>query len=289
MRESMRDNVEILYHYCSVETFRNIVQNAVLWLSDIEKSNDKQEGMICRDWVNQDIKGYLENDDKSLQIWEKWYKNGVGIEKRSPIKMFCACFSEGRDDLGQWREYAQNGKGIAIGFDKKILEELNLINEYYISFGKVIYKNSKRYIQKLVNENIRKLKYKGVGHVALELAGNYKIPFSFVKAPCFSQEREWRVVVRAAIGNYNIPGSNKISFSKVKYRVSDDKLIPYIEMNFERIKQKVIKEILLGPKSKVEIWDIIHFLDFYGYYKNVEDGYDSTYPIRVERSSSSYR
>ena len=31
---------EILYHYCSVDTFFNIIKNAKLWLSDIEKSND---------------------------------------------------------------------------------------------------------------------------------------------------------------------------------------------------------------------------------------------------------
>ena len=38
------------------------------------------------------------------------------------------CFSESEDQLSQWRGYAQNGKGLAIGFDKRILEELNLIN-----------------------------------------------------------------------------------------------------------------------------------------------------------------
>lgn len=33
----------ILYHYCSLETFQNIVENKSIWLSDVQKSNDSKE------------------------------------------------------------------------------------------------------------------------------------------------------------------------------------------------------------------------------------------------------
>lgn len=55
----MKKNEKILYHYCSVETFFNIIKNSCLWLSDIEKSNDYQECMVCREYVNKGIKEYL--------------------------------------------------------------------------------------------------------------------------------------------------------------------------------------------------------------------------------------
>lgn len=48
----MKEKVETLYHYCSVETFFNIIKNASLWLSDIEKSNDYEECVVCRELVN---------------------------------------------------------------------------------------------------------------------------------------------------------------------------------------------------------------------------------------------
>jgi len=32
----MNDRMDIVYHYCSVEIFFNIIKNATLWLSDIE-------------------------------------------------------------------------------------------------------------------------------------------------------------------------------------------------------------------------------------------------------------
>ena len=32
-----------LYHYCSIETFFNVIKSNSVWLSDIEKSNDSLE------------------------------------------------------------------------------------------------------------------------------------------------------------------------------------------------------------------------------------------------------
>jgi len=36
---------------------------------------------------------------------------------------FVGCFSAAGDDLGQWRGYADNGRGFALGFDTAILED----------------------------------------------------------------------------------------------------------------------------------------------------------------------
>ena len=32
-----------VYHYCSVETFRKIITNKELWMTDVSKSNDSKE------------------------------------------------------------------------------------------------------------------------------------------------------------------------------------------------------------------------------------------------------
>lgn len=121
------------------------------------------------------------------------------------MKTFCVCFSESKDKLSQWRGYAQGGKGIAIGFDRGVLEELNQISEFHIAFGKVIYDNPQEYVLGIIADNIKKLKHKGVGHVALELNENYRMQFPFVKNPYFKEEKELRAVVCSTIGHYNIP------------------------------------------------------------------------------------
>ena len=152
-----------------------------------------------------------------------------------------------------------------------------------------MYNNLEEYVEEIVNDNIQKFEYKGVGHVAFELSQNYRMKFPFVKNPGFEEEKEWRAVVCSQVGNYNMPSSDKIIFSKIKYRTAKNKLIPYIEMNFEKIKQDMIKEVVLGPKSEVEIQDIVDFLKFCGYYENIEGGYNSNTPICVKKSITTYR
>ncbi len=230
---------------------------------------------------------YLRDDVKALKAWSTCYETGVYIN--SPMKTFCVCFSESKDKLSQWRGYAQDGKGMAIGFDKEILEELNQISKFYIAFGKVIYDNPQEYVQGIIADNIKKLEYKGVGHVALELSQNYRMQFPFVKNPGFKEENEWRVVLCSTIGHHNIPSSDNIIFSKIKYRTANNKLIPYIEMSFEKIKQSIIKKIFIGPKSEVEVEDVVNLLGFYGYYDGLEEGYNSQKPVDIKKSDTTYR
>ena len=45
---------DILYHYCSVPTFFNIMKNHSIWLSDISKSNDSQE----LNWATEQFKEF---------------------------------------------------------------------------------------------------------------------------------------------------------------------------------------------------------------------------------------
>ena len=55
-----------------------------------------------------------------------------------------------------------------------------------------------------------------------------------------------------------------------------------------RAQTNAIKEIWIGPKAEVEIQDILHLLDVYGYYDDVEN-YNESAPIKIAHSASSYR
>lgn len=286
----MDSEKKILYHYCSVEAFFNIIKNACLWMSDIEKSNDYQECVICRDIVNKKIQEYFNDDDEMIKAWETWYD--VGVQCSSSMRTFATCFSESKDQLSQWRGYAQNGKGIAIGFDKEILEKLNSISEYFAAFGKVIYSDLEEYVEDyikdIIEDNICRFEYKGVGHIALELSQNYRMKFPFIKNAGFREEKEWRAVVCSDIRDHNFPCTDELGFSKIQYRTSTYTIMPYLEFSFEKVKQQIIKEIWIGPKSEVNIDDIVCLLNFFGYYDNCEDGYNSSRPININKSSISY-
>ncbi len=88
---------------------------------------------------------------------------------------------------------------------------------------------------------------------------------------------------------YRKKGIASMLLSEALDKLDRDKDIPYIEMNFERVKKSIIKEIFIGPKSEVEIEDIVNLLSFYGYYDGIEGGYNSQQPIAIKKSSTTYR
>lgn len=76
---------------------------------------------------------------------------------KSDQMLFGVCFSEEGDMLGQWREYANKGTGLAIGFDAKWFQWL--CRDEMFMFSKVTYgygeKNAdivKKYAISIYNE-----------------------------------------------------------------------------------------------------------------------------------------
>lgn len=53
----------LVYHYCSVETFKNILQSKVLWLCDLTDSNDEQEVIRTFGVLWERVKKRLEQTD----------------------------------------------------------------------------------------------------------------------------------------------------------------------------------------------------------------------------------
>ena len=231
----------------------------------------------------------MAEDKKSLDEW-RWGINH-GLQLNRDLYTYCACFSENCDQLSQWRGYANNGTGLSIGFDKKMLVDIGNADKHRIRFAPIVYDKLKqeKYVDSIVRENLKTIEYKGIGHVALELSTNYRLKFPFIKNSSFIEEKEWRIAVCSKPGGlYSaIKISDDFIFSEVKYRVAKDKIVSYMDMNFSKIKKKLIKEIWIGPKSEVMEDDVLNFLNTCGYYDGVGDNHDE--PILIRKSMSSYR
>ncbi len=278
-----KDN-DVVYHYCSVEAFLNIIQSSTLWLSDVLKSNDIKEETWIREKINDKIEKLLaEIDLCALEAWNTWYK----INNTLSGTIYASCFSQQKDCLSQWRGYAQDGQGMAIGFSKEFLQLLN--KPYFIKFEKVIYKEriQNKFINKIVNENIKKMTRTGVGHAAHELTSNYFLSFPLYKNPSFEDENEWRIILLSHPDHQKNGVFSDFKFLAPKFRVNNGSIISYIEMDFSNIKRKFIKEIWIGPKSKITKKDIVYLLAAKGYYKDTP--YNENGPILIEYSKSSYR
>lgn len=279
---------QILYHYCGLEAFLSIIKNSTLWLSDIRKSNDYLECVYCRDKINEKIRGFLEDDKEDLEAWNFGYN--INSDLSMDMISYVACFSENKDQLSQWRGYADNAAGIAVGFSRESFADLKEAAPSHISFRKVIYdeKEQEKFIERIARESIKAMETKPVAQVAAELNQNYRLQFPVLKNASFEEEAEWRIIFNDSFSKRKRHVGKNILFSGIRYTVREKRLVSYIEMDFSKLKHNAIKEIWIGPKAEVEIQDIMHLLDVYGYYDDVES-YNEFVPIKIAHSASSYR
>jgi hypothetical protein len=122
---------------------------------------------------------------------------------------------------------------------------------------------------------------------------NLGAEYALYKKPSFKDEKEWRIIClsssQCGIRHNFIKG---IKLSDVKHRVSRGKIVSHTEMNFENARRDLIKEVWIGPKSKVTKTDVLKLLLINGYYESNDEeseGYNFNKPILIETSASTYR
>ena len=231
---------QILYHYCSLETFEKIIKNHTIRFSDITKSNDSDELIfICKlywKFLNKKVKF------NPLKFFIK--------ESSQDLIHYAFCLSEKGDDLSQWRGYAPNG-GVAIGFDTSFLKkmcdniETTLIDEkhQFKGFDKIKYIDIKEKDKEL-RQNWEDIKnefgkmptysqenFAIILNKLLELSNTYK-------NSAFKNECERRLYFCNYIGNDN---------TKIKY--NNQYITQYMDMYYDIVFDfSMIKEIIIGPK-----------------------------------------
>lgn len=285
----MSGDIPILYHYCSVDAFMKIIESKTLWLSDLSHANDYFELM----WG---IK-------KLLERCQRKYSYNIDVSDLKKLynkhSYYAICFSEKSDLLSQWRGYANDGKGVSIGFN---LNNMKVMKKYphpgqhlleSIGCEKMIYKNNEQNnIIDLFIEDIHK-KLRNIEDSPPMppeilwplLVQNFADYIPFFKNHSFTEENEWRLVFR----DFYMPvfvELNKTTeiykpLGNIKYYSKNDNITNYVEYSFqEYIKSNVIVEINLGPKCKLEKEFTEYFLSNNGY---------NAKKINVKASSASYR
>lgn len=97
---------EVIYHYTSNDVLLKILEGGALRLSAKHHLNDSMEG--------EQFFSLLETHESKPDAAKL-----AGVrEALSPFELFVSCFSSCGDRLSQWRGYASNGAGVAIGFKR---------------------------------------------------------------------------------------------------------------------------------------------------------------------------
>lgn len=110
----------LLYHYCSGATLLAVLQNKTLRLADVSEMNDSLE----REWGLDLLAEALAARGDQLPPEFLQVMDAAIVSAKVGSMCLASCFSTKGDVLSQWRAYAENGSGFAIGLDPSALEGL---------------------------------------------------------------------------------------------------------------------------------------------------------------------
>ncbi|MFV0593404.1 MAG: DUF2971 domain-containing protein [Draconibacterium sp.] len=267
------DTSDLIYHYTSLESAISIIETQSFFCSHINFLNDKKEYKYGVELLS-DIFSRLENENFETEIIKIAKEN---ISKIHSSERFTTCFSKEGDLLGQWRAYANNGKGLSIGFDlfkfeKSIQQKIYGKHvDYDRESQEETLKELIKQVIKFYNKFKEKVNWKEhsyewlVASVIFEYLDGIIAPY---KDNCFKDEKEYRF-------EYVIDGKiNKKGKEEWRFRASDNLIVPYIllETKYQHLKKRYkdnpeelkiseslcllkrlpIKEIIVGPSLDYE-------------------------------------
>jgi len=275
-----------IYHYTSLDAFVSILKNKKLWLSGSQNLNDHQE----MEWGLGKIRDSLkrrrtpQNDNHVNDLWKL-------LEAYIPPYV-CSFSMDGGDQLSQWRAYACDGTGVAIGFNLNSLPVTSTLPyqsdalEHCITTFDVIYQNNMQdeRIDKAVDRLMTYVSNQNNNHDigVIDRAASHLYGLAAVfKNPAFEEEREWRIVHTPTITSDR--DTNKVNvkngISDMHHRVSNGRLITYFEYGLTTTTcEQPIAELVLGPKCAISEHDLKTFLSACGYQR-----------VSYRKSSATYR
>lgn len=276
-------NEEILYHYCDASAFHAICTNKKMRFSDLFSMNDFMEmhwgyyiwEKTATELLNEVAKDFLDEIDKVI------HTSGLcGL----PI---ASCYSLIGDVLSQWRAYADDGRGYAIGFKAKDLIELPARPLRVLYNQEEQVKELKNIIQALheVEQSEETIFGSDFRTACFRLA----FDLAAFKNPAYAEEQEVRLIhvldfeksndfLRLDDGGGHAFGKD-CEGSPVLFRMRDNIPVPFIELDFTNEGSiNPIKEIVIGPKNDVLPTTISVFLE------TSEIG-----SVQVKKSKASYR
>lgn len=241
---------DIIYHYTSAAGLEGMLKFGKIWLTDFRFLNDATEMIYGTEQGDSIIRDTaLVSTDPLIRRLAKEILQYRQIA--SPFEFYIFSASDQKDDLSQWRGYAQEGKGFTVGICGSTISKLTKLPKAPFGFGPVIYDEKKQIdvLKKAFSEIEEELR------VLLRDAPNFENEIfdraasimdniiegraAVSKHDSFAAESEWRIVSAVSRGGPD---------DDVKVRINGLRPIPYVEAALDPTSGRLpIKQIGIGP------------------------------------------
>lgn len=250
---------DLLYHYTSMTTLHAMLDKVTddkltLRATEIRYLNDVTENEIATEILVEELLEYEKKlkPNESKNFKKHLTKDKVQFFKRIDWeKLFPFIFSlcEDSDSLPMWNTYADNALGLAIGFNKKKLN--NLDDEITLKQCDYQQAEIKKYIIQSIDSIYRSIMIDDfmigiTGDFNNTLWSKFMESVPLLKHNTFNYEKEWRLVIDKKFDVSN----PKHHFKDLSFNVVNGLPKPYIEFPLDI---SLIEEIVIGPCAKFDL------------------------------------
>jgi hypothetical protein len=243
-----------VYHYTSQDGLLGVLGNKQVWATNTRFLNDSSEGLHAVEYARNVIMNKINRGGLSPEEVSALEAMSNKAHTAAP-RHYTTSFSEDGDSLSQWRAYCPPNGGYSLGIPTRQL--VAMANEQGFWLVRCIYEHKEKYalINQLIKQHLEyfagKLtvldgKEEWWKDVGWQFAQHLALTGCVFKHASFSEEKEWRLV-SATIDE---------SRTKIDFRSSASRLIPYFKFNLQSEKNPSLAEhkgvmfqILAGPAS----------------------------------------
>ena len=270
---------ELLFHYCSPATLHAILEGKKLRFSDVLSMNDSMEFK----WGAQLLKramGANAADDAEAFAKAKgiadWFVTAQGILEEHGLLTAC-CLSKRGDVLSQWRAYADNGAGFAVGFDSAAMARMP------VRPLDVCYEPEKQrwHLGEAISKIIASPDAVVDGKSLMKALLIMLLDTVGFKNPAFEEEDEVRLVHHISLTRGDgvlVPTyEDSVTPPDVRFYMRGSVPTAFVDLELPG-GHSAVKKIFVGPRANVEVRSLQIMLGSMGF-QNIE----------IEKSSATYR
>ncbi|MCM2344271.1 MAG: DUF2971 domain-containing protein [Alphaproteobacteria bacterium] len=240
-----------LYHYTDASGLKGILESKSLWFSDIFNMNDPSELQYGIEVSRRQIEEVFHEElqEHSCEFSSVLFE-AIQDRIKETANYFIFSLSKDGDDLGQWRAYAADGHGFALGFNKKIdsifCKQDESHQSFYISYDEEALKKSHRELADII---FRFCKEKRSLKLDDDEWVNYMIA-ALILSMChkhsgYKNEEEYRFLQLFKNGE---PVPN-LKHRLKKNKKGESNLVGYREFDWGSKVPCLLEEIVVGPSN----------------------------------------
>ena len=275
---------DILYHYCSPDAFLSIIQNKTLRFSDANLLNDSREvhwGYSIFEEAATRFLGRKNIPEKTPEIPRDFFDHvdKIWATWGYHTAHYISCFSHAGDSLNQWRSYADDGRGFAIGFKRSELGRQPIL------LLDVLYERDVQVHEMMVAlltifQKFYREREEYDTHEFFTACGLMVASAIALKDPSWRDEKEIRslhlVDVKISENSWKLTDGGgmvdniPVSGRDIQYKIQNGTISSFLDIPFEVTSDhQPIHDIVLGPKCRNANGNIKLLLGHYQYL-NVE-------------------